>query len=271
MQLANKVCLIAGASGALGHSIAQLFFSEGARLCLTSHSQPPVIEGFASERVLARSLDVRNKSEVDAVVDQSAEHFGTIDVLVNCTGTLGPVGPTSEIAAVDWVKTIEINLIGSFYLTQAVLPFMVRKGCGKIIHFSGGGAAYGRPHFTAYGASKAALVRFVESLAGELSDAHIDVNAIAPGSVNSRMWDELRAVLHKAGPGALEDIRKMDQTGGVSPALAAKLAAFLASDASNGLSGKLISAVHDSWQTFADRIPQIASSESGTLRRISFA
>jgi 3-oxoacyl-[acyl-carrier protein] reductase len=214
---------------------------------------------------------VKTKGEVDAAVAEFAAHCGTIDTLVNCTGTLGPVGPTSEVAAADWVNTIQINLVGSFYLTQAVLPFMLQKGSGKIIHFSGGGAAYGRPHFTAYGASKAALVRFVESLAGELRDAHIDVNAIAPGPVNSRMWDELRTVAHQAGPGAVEDIKKMDETGGVSPSLAANLALFLASDASNGLSGRLISAIHDRWYTFENRIPQIASSEAGTLRRIPFA
>lgn len=260
--------MVAGASGAIGAAVARRFHDQGARLCLTSHTQPSGIADIGPERVLKFELDVRKKEHVDDVVARIVDQFGTIDVLVNCTGILGSVGPTSEVSAVDWVKTIEINLIGSFYLTQAVLPLMLRRGRGKIIHFSGGGAAYGRPYFTAYGASKAALVRFVESLAGELRDAHIDVNAIAPGPVNSRMWEELRAVISTAGPAAIEDIRKMDENGGVSPELAANLALFLASELSNGLSGRLISAVHDRWQTFEDRIAQIADSEAGTLRRV---
>lgn len=268
MQLANKICFIAGASGALGATTAKLFYDQGARLCLTSRSQPTETEELEPERVAKLSLDVRNKDEVDAVVRQFARKFGTIDVLVNCTGILGPVGPTDGVSPTDWVNTIEVNLIGSFYLTQAVLPIMVQRRRGKIIHFSGGGAAYGRPFFTAYGASKAALVRFVESLAGELRDFHIDINAIAPGPVNSRMWDELRTVVQTAGPAAAEDLKKMDESGGVSPHLAANLALFLASDSSDGLSGRLISAVHDRWQTFDQRISEIATSEAGTLRRI---
>lgn len=268
MQLTNKVCLIAGASGALGTAIAKVFYDHGARLCLTSYSQSVDTEALEPERVTKLRLDARNKEEVNAVVSQIAEKFGTIDILVNCTGILGPVGATSTISSMDWVNTIEVNLIGSFYLTHAVLPIMQLHRKGKIIHFSGGGAAYGRPFFTAYGASKAALVRFVESLAGELRDLHIDINAIAPGPVSSRMWDELRSVVQTAGPAAAEDLKKMDETGGVSPQLAASLALFLASDSSDGLSGRLISAVHDRWQTFEARIAQIASSEAGTLRRI---
>lgn len=271
MRLANKVCLIAGASGALGGSIAKLFYEEGANLCLTTYSKAVVSEKFSPQRTMTRSLDVRKRNEIEALTSDALERFGTIDVVVNCTGIMGPVGATSGVSAADWLNTIEINLLGSFYLTRAVLPEMLRHGRGKIVHFSGGGAAYGRPHFTAYGASKAALVRFVESLAGELRNSGIDVNAIAPGPVNSRMWEELRAVANHAGPGAAEDLRKMDETGGVSPELAANLALFLASDLSNGLSGKLISAVHDRWQTFAERISEISDSEAGTLRRISFA
>jgi 3-oxoacyl-[acyl-carrier protein] reductase len=229
------------------------------------------MEGLDPQRVWAEALDVTRKDEIDRFVTEAERRFKSVDVLVNCAGILGPVGPTSAVSAEHWVKTIEVNLVGSFFLTQAVLPLMLRQGKGKIIHFSGGGAAYGRPYFTAYGASKAALVRFVESLAGELRDSHIDVNAIAPGPVNSRMWDELRAAGETAGPGAAEDLKKMDETGGVSPDLAANLALFLASEASDGLSGRLITAVHDRWQSFSNQIAQIAGSEAGTLRRIPFA
>ena len=194
--------------------------------------------------------------------------FGPITVLVNCSGVLGPIGATHKISAAHWLQAIEINLVGSFYLVQAVLPSMLAAGRGKIVQFSGGGAAYGRPFFTAYSASKAALVRFTESLAAELRDLRIDTNAIAPGPVKSRMWDELRASGSAGGPGALEELEKLDLTGGVPAERAAALALFLVSDRSNGLTGRLISAVHDKWEGMGPRISKLASTDVSTLRRV---
>jgi len=185
------------------------------------------------------------------------------------SGVLGPIGATHKVSAARWLQAIEINLVGSFHLVQAVLPSMLAAGQGKIIQFSGGGAAYGRPFFTAYSASKAALVRFTESLAAELRDRSIDTNAIAPGPVKSRMWDELRASGAAGGPQALEELEKMDLTGGVSAERAAALALFLASNRSNGLTGRLISAVHDKWEEMAPRISKIASTDAWTLRRVA--
>jgi 3-oxoacyl-[acyl-carrier protein] reductase len=264
VQLANKVCLIAGASGAIGLAVAKRFQQEGAKLAVTYLSQKPALDA----EVLQLSLDVRNWEQVQTTVNQVRSRFGHIDALVNCTGVLGPIGPTSSIAAEEWVEAVETNLAGSFYLTRAVLPVMLKQPSGKIIHFSGGGAAYARPFFTAYGASKAALVRFTESLAEELRDTNIDVNAIAPGPVNSRMWDQMRAAADAGGPQTVEDIKKMEQGGGVPPERAAALAVFLASERSNGLTGRLISAVYDKWEVLDQRIPDIMGSEAGTLRRV---
>ena len=136
-----------------------------------------------------------------------------------------------------------------------------------IIHFSGGGAAYARPYYSAYSSSKAALVRFSESLAEELRDSNIDVNTIAPGPVESGMWDELRSFKPPDNK-TVAELKRMDETGGVSPVIAADLAVFLASDRSNGLTGKLISAVWDPWASFDQRINEIMNSEAGTLRRV---
>ena len=265
MQLQNKVCLIAGASGAIGRAVWKRFQEEGASLALTYLSQGPVPE---ADDVFQLALNVRDWEEVQDTVDQVVHRFGCVDVLVNCTGVLGPIGPTSSTAAEDWVQAVEINLIGSFYLTRAVLPQMLKQASGKIIHFSGGGAAYARPFFTAYGASKAALVRFTESLAEELRDSNIDVNAIAPGPVNSRMWDQMRAAADAGGQQTLTDIKKMEEGGGVPPERAAELAVMLASERSNGLTGRLISAVYDKWEMLDQRIPAIMNSEAGTLRRV---
>lgn len=272
MELANKTCLIVGASGSIGRAIAQTFYREGARVALTCRTRKQDLlfgrRRASGPRRAAFHLDVRNWKDVQRVVARVNRTFGPIDVLVNCSGILGPIGPAHDVSASGWRRTIEINLLGSFYLVRAVVPSMLASGGGKIIQFSGGGAAYGRPFFTAYSASKAALVRLTESLAAELRDKNIQINAIAPGPVKSRMWDELRASGAAGGPQAVAELRQMDLTGGVSVQRAAALALFLASGRSDGLTGRLISAVHDKWENMVPRIPRIMSTDAGTLRRV---
>jgi NAD(P)-dependent dehydrogenase (short-subunit alcohol dehydrogenase family) len=272
VKLAGKICLIAGASGAIGSAVAQRFRAESARLALTYSRELPSNQTLErqtdSDSVLWLRLDVRRWPEVQQAVEAAVSRFGTIDVLVNCAGILGPVGPATEMSVEEWAQTVEVNLMGSFYLTRAVLKIMANNGGGKIIHFSGGGAAYGRPFFTAYGSSKAALVRFVESVADEVRENNIQINAIAPGPVHSRMWEELRLAGNSAGARALEELENMDKTGGVSAERAAALAAFLACGQSDGLTGRLISALHDPWESMEERIADIMRTEAGTLRRV---
>lgn len=272
MELADKTCLVVGASGVIGRAVAKKFHLEGARLALTYHTQKSATrsDDFPGKKapVAFFALDVRNPKQVQSVVSRVARKFGPITVVVNCSGVLGPIGATHSVSAAAWRRTFEINLLGGFYLVRAVVPLMLASGRGKIILFSGGGAAYARPHFTAYSSSKAALVRFTESLSAELGDMNIQVNAIAPGPVKSRMWDELRASVAVGGPQAIEELKKMDETGGVPAERAASLALFLASDRSAGLTGRLISAVHDKWEDMESRIPRIMSTSAWTLRRV---
>jgi 2-dehydro-3-deoxy-L-rhamnonate dehydrogenase (NAD+) len=272
VELANKTCLIVGASGTIGRAVAESFYREGASAALTFRVRREEVRSRSlparDPRIASYKLNVCNPKNIHDVVARTIKKFGPIHVLVNCSGVLGPIGATHQISAAHWRQTIEINLLGSFYLLRAVLPSMLTAGGGRIIQFSGGGAAYGRPFFTAYSASKAALVRFTESLAAELLGKNIQINAIAPGPVESRMWDELRASGTAGGAQAIEELKKMKETGGVPSKLAAALAVFLASERSTGLSGRLISAVHDKWEELPPRIPEIMSTDAGTLRRI---
>jgi NAD(P)-dependent dehydrogenase (short-subunit alcohol dehydrogenase family) len=272
MELADRTCLIVGASGVIGRAVAENFYREGARVALTFHVRK---DGLRFDSLPAKDsrlgsfkLDVRRPKDIHTVVATVERKFGPITILVNCSGVLGPIGPTHGVATEDWLRTIEINLIGSFHLVQAVLPSMLASGRGKIIQFSGGGAAYSRPFFTAYSASKAALVRFSESLADELRESNIQSNVIAPGPVKSRMWDELRISGDAGGPQAIEELERMDKTGGIPAERAAALALFLASDRSNGLTGRLISAAYDKWEEIGPIIPKIMSTDSWTLRRV---
>jgi NAD(P)-dependent dehydrogenase (short-subunit alcohol dehydrogenase family) len=273
MELQSKVCLIAGASGAVGTAVAERFAREGARLAITYHSQRPVelrakLGTLSGASIPDFALDVSSWPSVLQVISSVHSQLGRIDAVVNCTGKYGPIGPTHSVAVEEWADAIQANLIGAFHVVHAVLPVMLAQLSGSIIHFSGGGGAYGRPYFTAYGASKAALVRFTESVAAEVSESNVRLNAIAPGAVKSRMWEQLRHAGAAAGERARKELEEMDAHGGVGPERAAALAVFLASDRSKDVSGRLISAVHDDWEHLERDLPKLQQSEAWTLRRV---
>ena len=273
MELPNSVCVVAGASGAIGAAIARRLYAEGAHLAITYRTVKPqkLCEELSQGpgRTACYELDVTDCKHVQTVIQQIRTDFSGIDVLVNCTGIQGPIGPLETLDMPEWARTIESNLLGSVYLARAVLPYMKERGRGKIILFSGGGAAYGRPYFTAYSSSKAAVVRFAESLALELEATDIQVNTVAPGPVRSRMWDEMRAAGQAGGPKLGEELKHMEETGGVSPDRAAGLVAFLASARSNRLTGRLLSAVWDDWEHFEKGMEKIVATEAFTLRRVA--
>ena len=108
------------------------------------------------------------------------------DILINCTGVYAE-NPVHLGSVLNWMKVLNVNLTGAFHLTRAVLPYMLERNLGKIIHLSGGGAAYGKPLCSAYASSKAGLVRFVECVALETQQNNVYINAVAPGPVKSRM------------------------------------------------------------------------------------
>jgi NAD(P)-dependent dehydrogenase (short-subunit alcohol dehydrogenase family) len=166
------------------------------------------------------------------------------------------------------VRTIEINLLGSVLLARAVVGHMRERGYGKIVQLSGGGATAPMPGLSAYAASKAAVVRFTETLAVELRDDHVDVNALAPGALNTRMLDEvLQAGPERVGEAHYQRALAQQQGGGVPLARGADLAVFLGSAASDGISGKLLSAVWDPWAQLPAHRAEL-DSDVYTLRRI---
>ncbi len=117
-------------------------------------------------------------------------------MLVNNAGVYGPLGPSEDVDWAAWVRAMEINVYGSVLPCRALLPHFKQHRYGKIVQLSGGGATNPLPRISAYAASKAAVIRFAESLALEVRPFGIDVNAIAPGALNTRMLDEVVA----AGP-----------------------------------------------------------------------
>ena len=275
--LEGRAALITGASQGLGRAIAEAYLREGASLALcardgallarTAEALRPL--AGPGQRVLHRACDVSRRAEVEGLVAWAAAELPALDVLVNSAGVYGPKGPLEENDWDEWVRAIEIDLLGAALLFRTIIPVLKARGAGKIIQLSGGGATAPLPRLSAYAASKAAVVRLVETVAQELAPHHVDVNAIAPGALNTRMLDEVLA----AGPAAVGEAfyrRSLEQkaSGGAPLGKGAALAVFLASPASDGITGRLVSAVWDPWSALPGRKDELAASDVYTLRRI---
>jgi NAD(P)-dependent dehydrogenase (short-subunit alcohol dehydrogenase family) len=275
MKLEGRFALITGASQGLGEYIARAYATEGANLTLTARNfelLEKVAESLprsTNQQIIALSADVSKPADNEKLVQIITEKFGRLDVLVNNAGVYGPIGNFEEVDWQEWVDAININLIGTVGLTRAFIPLLKKQGYGKIINLSGGGATNPLPRFSAYAASKAAIVRMTETLALELLDYHIDVNAIAPGALNTRLLDQvLAAGPEKAGETFFHRSIEQKNKGGADPQVGSKLAVFLASAESDGISGKLISAIWDDWANFPIMKEKLQKSDVYTLRRI---
>lgn len=191
-------------------------------------------------------------------------HYGRLDILVCAAALQGPIEPLAETSPKAWAEVIQTNVIGVMNSCRAVLPHMIEKRSGKIIVLSGRGAANARPGFSAYAASKAAVVRLVETLAEEVRDHNIQVNAMGPGGTYTSMTDEILKAGEKAGWKETEEALQVRLTGGVPAEKQLQLALFLASEDSNHISGKLLH-VNDDWKRLQDAN---VSREIYTLRRV---
>jgi 3-oxoacyl-[acyl-carrier protein] reductase len=274
MKLKGRTALVTGASQGLGAEIAAQFAAEGAALMLCARDLAGVREVAQrlsrqyGGQVEAISCDVGDPKAVDGLVAEAVQRLGSVEVLVNNAGIYGPMGAIDEVDWQAWVQAININLMGTVYPCRAVIPGMKKRGRGKIINLSGGGATTPLPGISAYAASKAASVRFTETLAMELKPFGIDVNAVAPGALATRMMDQLLEASPKAaGEAFLARMRAIKNGGGTPLSVGAKCCVWLASSASDGITGKLVAAQWDPYETF----PAHASELEGdlyTLRRI---
>ena len=277
MMLSGRNAVITGASIGFGASIAQAFARAGANLLLCARSLAPLeataatlrVSAAAGQVVEARRCDVTDDADVAALAAEAFRLFPQVHALVNNAGIYGPLGATETVNWAEWKETIVSNLFGTVAVSRALVPHFKSRGYGKIVNISGGGATSPLPRVSAYAASKAAVVRFTETLAEELKDSHIDVNAVAPGVLDTRLTRQLL----EAGPKAVgKDFhaRVGSMVGDSQKSLerGAALCAYLASAESDGITGKLIAAIWDPWPTLADHKDDLTSSDIYTLRRI---
>ncbi len=248
---------------------------EGADLTLTDNSGEALgrmceelgRHGRAGQGVQAVAADLMDPEAPAEILAQARRLRPRLDALVNNAAVIGPIGALWDNDWERWTDTIRINLLAPVALCRLVVPWMREGGGGSIITLSGGGATGPRPRFSAYATAKAGLVRFSETLAQEAAAWGIRVNCMAPGALNTAMQQAvLQAGSERAGA---REFTQAQQAGeAASPEQAAELCVFLASPASEGISGRLISAVWDPWPRLAEYGAELRDSDIYTLRRI---
>jgi NAD(P)-dependent dehydrogenase (short-subunit alcohol dehydrogenase family) len=278
VELAGRGAIITGGSQGLGRAIAARFLEQGASVVVVARTEQDLrrtreelatLAGHRGQVVHAVPGDVSRPESCEAIVTAARAVLPEITILVNNAGVYGPIGPIEEVDWSRWVQAVEINLFGTVLMCRAVIPLMRERGYGKIVNISGGGAAAPLPRFSAYAAGKAAVVRLTETFAEELRDTGVHLNAIAPGALNTRLLDEvLAAGPEKVGEDFYRKSVRQRKEGGAPLDKAVALAVFLASPASDGISGRLLSALWDDWARLPEWKEQLAKTDVYTLRRI---
>ena len=237
--LARKVAIVTGASSGIGHAAARLFASEGASVVVVARRQAELndlvarIDG-AGGRAIAVVGDVKEESTAKRAVEAAVSTFGGLDISFNNAGTLGAMGPTTEIPIAGWRDAVETNLTSAFFGAKYQIPEMLKRGSGSVIFTSTFvGHTAGFPGTAAYAASKAGLIGLTQALAAEYGPNAIRVNALLPGGTDTPMAATMNgtseAKAHVASLHALKRIAEPDEM--------AQAALFLASEASSFMTG----------------------------------
>lgn len=267
--------VISGGGSGIGAEIAKTLSKEGHPVAICGRRENKLIGVAKTDKnIIYRVCDVSKEENVKSFMNFVKSKFGYVDVVINCAGTFGSISrfDTDTTSSREWKKTFEINTFGTYLITKYFLPLLLKSDVKKIINFAGGGAFSPLPNYSAYAVSKAAVVRFSENIAVELSDMGVQVNCIAPGFVATELHDAtLKAGRKKAGKSYDFTIKKLKEGSGVPIKNVVKCVKFLISDESKGLTGKTISVSFDRWDThtFREAINEISSSDLYTLRRLN--
>jgi NAD(P)-dependent dehydrogenase (short-subunit alcohol dehydrogenase family) len=253
--------VVTGSSSGIGKFLADTLAENGHQVCRLARSEQT---GFALR------CDVSDWTQVSACAAEVAEKWQFVDGVICCAAVQGAIGPAMEMDPVEWQKTLGINLNGTFFTLRAFFQLLSRAPRrGKVICFSGGGSTAPRPNFAAYGVAKTGVLRLVETLATEWQQKPVDINAIAPGAVATRMTEEvLAAGSTHAGQKEIDQASKLSGDDSKTLERIRGLVEFLLSEKSDGISGKLISAPWDPWPNLQEHRDELAKSDIYCLRRI---
>jgi 3-oxoacyl-[acyl-carrier protein] reductase len=269
----QPVTYISGATGYAGLRLAENLASQGDDLVLSARDESSLHEigvslakRFPNQRFRVFTCDLATPASWESAVGELS--VCKVNKYINCSGTQGFVGPSSEITHDELSRVFNINLFSSIFFTNYLSKKLEREDELSVIHFSGGGSANARPLFMSYSLSKTSLVRFIENFAAENRNPNIRINAIAPGVMPSEMQKEIMSseALRDSKDYLNAEKSLMGRNFDFSKVL--NLCNFLLSDTSEGITGKLISAEWDNWAEWPNHVSEIRVSDVYTLRRI---
>jgi NAD(P)-dependent dehydrogenase (short-subunit alcohol dehydrogenase family) len=230
--LRGKIAVVTGAGRGVGSEIAQRLVKSGAKVVLVARSVDQLIltEDLISKTggfVYSIPADISSENEVESIKKNVKDHLGQTDILVNAAGVFGPLKMIKDSEPENWIQTIQINLLGPYYMCRAFVGDMIESGWGRIINVSSAASLHiPGPLNSAYATSKVALNQLTRHLAAEITNTGVTANVIHPGDVKTNMWKTIRSEISNLGPEA-DDYRNwvswVNETGGDPPAKAADL------------------------------------------------
>jgi len=274
MDLKNKNILITGGSMGIGLATARICLQRGGKVAICARNQNDIDKAVATLQqeghrdLLGLRADVTKENEINHALDQIASHFGPLTSLIHAAGVYGTIGPITQVNPDEWFEAVKINLFGSFLVARQSCLHFQKNGGGRLVLFSGGGAASPFPNYTSYACSKTAIARLAETIAQEMAPFQIEVNCLGPGFVLTRLHQQTLAAQELAGKEFLEKTKGEIAKGGVPAEVGASAAAFLISDNAKGITGKFIAAPYDNWKSFPERLDELKKNDIFTLRRI---
>jgi NAD(P)-dependent dehydrogenase (short-subunit alcohol dehydrogenase family) len=267
--LSGQVAIVTGGGRGLGRAIAQSLALAGVAVALVARSADQLAETAgrivrAGGHALTYPADVTDQRAVEQMAARVAHDLGPVTLLVNNAGIIQALGPSWEVPAEDWWRTLEVNLRGPFLCTSAVLPAMIHRRQGRIINIASPASLQAIAYGSAYVVSKTALVRFSENLAQETAEHSIGVFAVDPGTVRTAMAEYL---LESAeGQRWLPWFSGIFEEGhDVRAERVAQLAVTLASGQADVLSGRFLS-VEDDLAALVEQAATIDRDDLYTLR-----
>jgi NAD(P)-dependent dehydrogenase (short-subunit alcohol dehydrogenase family) len=265
--------VIAGGSSGIGAEVTRALAEAGHQVFVCARRQDRLDDVTAGETIARGYVcDVSDEAQVTGFARWLTEQTPAVDVLLNCAGTFGPIGPFETTDSAEWLDAIKVNLFGTYLVSKHLLPLLSESDDPRILNFSGGGAFDPFPNYSAYACSKAAVVRLTENLAAELAPRGIAVNAVAPGFVATEVHlKTLDVGPERAGALHYQRTKAALDGGGKSIATAVECVLMLLSRRTRGMTGKTISANFDPWRTDAltRRLGEITRSDLWTMRRIN--
>jgi NAD(P)-dependent dehydrogenase (short-subunit alcohol dehydrogenase family) len=275
-SLEGSVVLVTGGSMGIGYACACAALDAGAIVVIAARGEADLraaeeqLVGRAggSARVAAFHADVGGEEDCGRLVGSVLKRFGRLNGMVHAAGVLGPIGNVLQCEPTEWLDTVRVNLFGTFLMAREAARAMRCSGGGRMVLLSGGGATSPFPNYSAYGCSKAGVVRLAETLAIELAPYRIAVNALAPGFVATRMHEQTLAAGERAGADYLRRTSEQLESGGVPVELSARAAVFLLSPRAEGVTGRLLAAPWDDWEEWPAHAQALGDGDLFTLRRI---